>query len=58
MAAHLILPVITMSILLIGEYALTMRNTLIDVLSEDYITTARAKGFREMCIRDSESTEA
>ncbi len=25
----------------------TMRNTLIDVLSEDYITTARAKGFRE-----------
>ena len=47
MAAHLILPVITMSILLIGEYALTMRNTLIDVLSEDYITTARAKGFRE-----------
>ena len=43
----MILPVITMSILLIGEYALTMRNTLIDVLSEDYITTARAKGFRE-----------
>lgn len=47
MAVHLILPVITMSILLIGEYALTMRNTLIDVLAEDYITTARAKGFRE-----------
>jgi ABC-type dipeptide/oligopeptide/nickel transport systems, permease components len=44
---HLILPVITMSILLIGEYSLTMRNTLIDVLSEDYITTARAKGFKE-----------
>lgn len=41
MAAHLILPVITMSILLIGEYALTMRNTLIDVLSEDYITKTR-----------------
>lgn len=44
---HLILPVITMAILLIGEYALTMRNTMIDVLSEDYITTARAKGFSE-----------
>ena len=44
---HLTLPVITMSLVLIGEYALTMRNTLIDVLSEDYITTARAKGFRE-----------
>lgn len=42
---HLILPVLTMSIVLIGQYALTMRNTLIDVLSEDYITTAKAKGF-------------
>lgn len=42
---HLILPMFTMSIVLIGEYALTMRNTLIDVLSEDYITTAKAKGF-------------
>jgi len=44
-ARHLILPMLTMSIVLIGEYALTMRNTLIDVLSEDYITTAKAKGF-------------
>lgn len=42
---HLILPTLTMSIVLIGEYALTMRNTLTDVLSEDYITTAKAKGF-------------
>jgi peptide/nickel transport system permease protein len=42
---HLVLPVLTMAILLIGEYSLTMRNTLIDVLSEDYITTAKAKGF-------------
>lgn len=42
---HLILPMLTLSIVLIGEYALTMRNTLIDVLSEDYITTAKAKGF-------------
>jgi len=42
---HLILPMLTMSIVLIGEYALTMRNTLIDGLSEDYITTAKAKGF-------------
>ncbi|WP_409228938.1 ABC transporter permease [Gudongella sp. SC589] len=47
---HLALPVLTMSLVLIGEYALTMRNTLMDVLSEDYITTARAKGFRERYI--------
>jgi peptide/nickel transport system permease protein len=44
---HAVLPILTMSLVLIGEYALTMRNTLIDVLSEDYIVTARAKGFRE-----------
>ncbi len=50
LARHLVLPVLTMSLVLIGEYALTMRNTLIDVLSEDYITTARAKGFRERYI--------
>ncbi len=50
LARHLVLPVVTMSLVLIGEYALTMRNTLIDVLSEDYIITARAKGFRERYI--------
>jgi peptide/nickel transport system permease protein len=50
LARHLVLPVLTMSLVLIGEYALTMRNTLIDVLSEDYIITARAKGFRERYI--------
>jgi len=42
---HLILPSVTLGICLVGEYALTMRNTLTDVLSEDYITTAKAKGF-------------
>jgi len=46
-AHHLILPAFTMGIMLIGEYALTMRNSLIDVLSEDYILTAKAKGFGE-----------
>lgn len=44
---HLILPTLTMSLVLIGEYTLLMRNTLIDVLTEDYITTAYAKGFNE-----------
>lgn len=47
---HAVLSVLTMSVLLVGEYALTMRNTMTDVLSEDYITTARAKGFREKYI--------
>jgi len=43
--SHLFLPVITLSLVLIGEYALIMRNTLIDVLTEDYMVTAKAKGF-------------
>ena len=46
-ALHLILPVLTLSLVLIGEYTLTMRNTLLDVLTEDYMTTAKAKGFDE-----------
>jgi len=44
---HMALPVLTMSLLLIGQYALVMRSTLVDVLTEDYITTAYAKGFKD-----------
>ena len=44
---HLFLPVLTLALVLIGEYALIMRNSLLDILTEDYITTARAKGFSE-----------
>jgi peptide/nickel transport system permease protein len=41
---HLILPTLTFTIVFIGEYMLIMRSTLLDVLSEDYILTAKAKG--------------
>ena len=44
---HMIMPVICMSLAMVGEYAIMMRSTMIDVLQEDYITTARAKGFNE-----------
>ena len=44
---HMIMPVICMSLGIVGEYAITMRSTMMDVLQEDYITTARAKGFDE-----------
>lgn len=49
-AVHLVLPVLTLSLVLIGEYTLTMRNTLLDVLTEDYMTTAKAKGFDEKTV--------
>ena len=41
---HLILPVIAFTMEIMAEFALIMRNSLTDVLTEDYITTARAKG--------------
>jgi len=41
---HLVLPVIAFTIEVMAEYALIMRNSLTDVLTEDYIVTARAKG--------------
>lgn len=41
---HLIIPWITLSILYIGFYARVLRADLIEVESEDYIRTARAKG--------------
>lgn len=44
---HLILPSLCLALVLVGEYALIMRSSLIDVLSEDYIVTARAKGLPE-----------
>jgi peptide/nickel transport system permease protein len=49
-AKHMIMPVICMSLGMVGEYAIMMRSTMIDVLQEDYITTAKAKGFDEYYI--------
>lgn len=43
---HLLLPTITYTIVFMGEYMLIMRSSLLDVLSEDYILTAKAKGLR------------
>jgi len=43
-AYHLILPVLAFAMEVMAEYALIMRNSLTDVLTEDYIVTARAKG--------------
>jgi peptide/nickel transport system permease protein len=44
---HLFLPLLTLTLAFVGEFYLVMRSSLLDVLGEDYITTARAKGVRE-----------
>jgi len=41
---HLVLPTVTMTILYLSEYMLIMRSSVVEVLSEDYILTAKAKG--------------
>ncbi len=43
-ARHMFLPTLTYTIVYMGEYTLIMRSSLMDVLSEDYILTAKAKG--------------
>jgi peptide/nickel transport system permease protein len=42
---HLILPTLTFTIVYLGEYMLIMRSSILEVLGEDYILTAKAKGF-------------
>lgn len=49
-AKHLVLPTITFTIIFIGEYMLIMRSTMVDVLSEDFIHTAKAKGLHSFQI--------
>ncbi len=41
---HLLLPTLTLTLVLIGEYMLIMRSSVLDIFGEDYILTARAKG--------------
>ncbi|MFL5768269.1 MAG: ABC transporter permease [Actinomycetota bacterium] len=43
-AKHLILPTITLALVDIGQFVLITRSSLVDVMTEDFITTARAKG--------------
>lgn len=43
-ARHMLLPTLTYTIVYMGEYMLIMRSSLLDVLAEDYILTAKAKG--------------
>ncbi len=41
---HAIMPVLTLSPYMIGEFQTTMRSSMISVLGEDYVTMGRAKG--------------
>ena len=47
---HLFLPALTLVLALLGEYALIMRSSVIEVMNEEYVMTARAKGMREAIV--------
>jgi peptide/nickel transport system permease protein len=49
-AYHLCLPVVAFTLEILAEFALITRNALTDVLTEDYITTARAKGLSNYAV--------
>ncbi len=49
---HMILPVLTLTMYSFAGSMLVMRDTMLDVIREDYITTARAKGLPDRVVRD------
>ena len=51
-AWHLVLPVTTLTLAYLADYALIMRSSLLDEIGEDYLTTARAKGLRDVQVRN------
>lgn len=44
---HLFLPALSLTIGSIAAFSMVMRGSLVDVMTEEYIVTARAKGLRE-----------
>ncbi|MCI0345214.1 MAG: ABC transporter permease [Chloroflexi bacterium] len=44
---HLVLPLATVALGLVGQYAIVMRSSIIETLSDDYVTTARGMGLPE-----------
>lgn len=49
---HLVLPAATLTMAYIGEYVLLMRTSMVDVKGDDFLTLARAKGLRDVLVRD------
>jgi len=49
---HLFLPALTLTLAYLGEYALIARSSLLDVMGEDYLVVARAKGLRDIVVRN------
>jgi peptide/nickel transport system permease protein len=46
-ASHLILPWVSLAVLFAGFYSRVLRSSMLDVMNEDYVRTARAKGLSQ-----------
>ncbi len=51
-AWHMFLPALTLTLAYLGEYTLVMRSSLLDTMREDYLVLARAKGLRDVVVRN------
>lgn len=51
-AHHMFLPAVTLTVAYLGEYAIVMRSALLETMREDYLTLARAKGLRDVIVRN------
>jgi peptide/nickel transport system permease protein len=51
-AQHIFLPALTLTVAYLGEYTLVMRSSLLETMREDYLVLARAKGLRDVLVRN------
>ncbi|MFN3346671.1 MAG: ABC transporter permease [Candidatus Bipolaricaulaceae bacterium] len=49
---HMFLPVLAVTLISFGGTMLLMRDSMLEVIREDYITTAKAKGLPDKVVRD------
>ena len=48
--AHLVLPAVSLSTIVLGRLARLVRSSMLEVLGQDYVRTARAKGLAERMV--------
>jgi peptide/nickel transport system permease protein len=49
---HMVLPILTMTLISSGFYMLLMRDSMVETVTEDYVITAKAKGLRDREVRN------
>ncbi len=48
---HLVLPCLTLALSYVGQYVVVMRSSMIEVMNEPFVLTARAKGVPDRLVR-------